>query len=126
MKPAAFSYERPHSVTEAVAILSSAPGAKILAGGQTLGPMLNLRFAQPAALVDITRIPELVRVEEESGALTIGACITHAAIEDSRIPDATNGFLPSVAGGIAYRARQFGNSRRCRRSWSRIERTWSW
>ena len=104
MKPAAFSYERPHSVAEAVAILSSAPGAKILAGGQTLGPMLNLRLAQPAALVDITRIPELVRVEEESGALTIGACITHAAIEDNHIPDATNGFLPSVARGIAYRA----------------------
>ena len=104
MKPAAFSYERPRSVAEVVALLASSPGAKILAGGQTLGPMLNLRLAQPSALVDITRIPELVRVEERRDALVIGACVTHAAIEDRRLADVTNGFLCTVARGIAYRA----------------------
>ena len=50
-------------VAEALAMLAATPGAKVLAGGQTLGPMLNLRLAQPALLVDITRIPELAHVD---------------------------------------------------------------
>ena len=76
----------------------------MLAGGQTLGPMLNLRLAQPALLVDITRIPELAAVHEDGDAVTIGATVTHAAIEDGRVPDPTGGFLARVARGIAYRA----------------------
>jgi CO/xanthine dehydrogenase FAD-binding subunit len=64
MKPAAFEYVRPRAVAEAVRALAAAPDAKVLAGGQTLGPMLNLRLAQPGLLVDITRIPELAIVEE--------------------------------------------------------------
>ena len=80
------------------------PDAKVLAGGQTLGPMLNLRLAQPALLVDITRIPELAAVSEDADAVTIGATVTHAAIEDGRVPDPTGGFLARVARGIAYRA----------------------
>ena len=104
MKPAAFDYVRPATVTEALSVLRSAPGAKVLAGGQTLGPMLNLRLAQPPVLVDITRIPELAAVSEEPDAVTIGATVTHAAIEDGRIPDPTGGFLARVARGIAYRA----------------------
>jgi carbon-monoxide dehydrogenase medium subunit len=66
--------------------------------------MLNLRLAQPALLVDITRIPELAAVDEEGDAVTIGAIVTHAAIEDGRVPDPTGGFLAKVARGIAYRA----------------------
>jgi carbon-monoxide dehydrogenase medium subunit len=104
MKPAAFDYVRPSTIAEALSILGSMPAAKVLAGGQTLGPMLNLRLAQPAVLVDITRIPELAAVAEEKDAVTIGAIVTHAAVEDSRIPDPTGGFLSRVAGGIAYRA----------------------
>ena len=77
---------------------------KILAGGQSLGPMLNLRLAQPDLLVDITRIPELKRVEETDDSLSIGACVTHADIEDGRVPDVTGGALRDVARGIAYRA----------------------
>ncbi len=80
------------------------PDAKVLAGGQTLGPMLNLRLAQPAVLVDIGRIPELAAVTEDRDAITIGATVTHAAIEDGRISDPTGGFLAQVARGIAYRA----------------------
>lgn len=76
----------------------------MLAGGQTLGPMLNLRLAQPTLLVDITRIPELVRVEETADAVTLGACITHGSIEDSRVPDPDGRTLARVARGIAYRA----------------------
>jgi carbon-monoxide dehydrogenase medium subunit len=103
MKPAAFDYVRPSTVAEALGALRT-PGAKVLAGGQTLGPMLNLRLAQPALLVDITRIPELAAVIEDEHAVTIGAIVTHAAVEDGRVPDPTGGFLARVARGIAYRA----------------------
>ncbi len=104
MKPVAFEYERPRTIAEAVQLLSGNPDAKILAGGQTLGPMLNLRLVQPALIIDVTRIPELTRIEEDASAVTLGACVTHAAIEDKRITDPSNGFLAKVARGIAYRA----------------------
>ncbi len=105
MKPTAFDYERPASLNQAVALLASEAGTvKCLAGGQSLGPMLNLRLVQPDLLVDITRIPELTRVEHEDDWLVLGACTTHAAIEDGRVPDVTGGVLPAVARGIAYRA----------------------
>ena len=104
MKPAPFEYARPQTVGEAVRLLAATPDAKVLAGGQTLGPMLNLRLAQPAVLVDIGRIPELAAVTEDRDAITIGATVTHAAIEDGRISDPTGGFLAQVARGIAYRA----------------------
>lgn len=104
MKPVAFDYARPASVAEALQMLGRAPDAKVLAGGQTLGPMLNLRLAQPGLLVDITRIPELAAVTQDADAITIGATVTHAAIEDGRVSDPTGGFLARVARGIAYRA----------------------
>lgn len=107
MKPAAFDYVRPRDVGEAVRALAGNPGAKVLAGGQTLGPMLNLRLAQPALLVDITRIAELATVRNEQGGVTIGAIVTHAAIEDGLAPalsGAAGVFLRRVARGIAYRA----------------------
>jgi aerobic carbon-monoxide dehydrogenase medium subunit len=104
MKPVAFDYARPASVAEAVRMLAAEPSAKVLAGGQTLGPMLNLRLAQPALLVDITRIPELAAVSEDADAVSIGATVTHAAVEDGRVADPTGGFLRQVARGIAYRA----------------------
>ncbi len=104
MKPAPFAYERPASVREAAQILAQVPGAKVLAGGQTLGPMLNLRLAQPEMIVDIARIAELAVVSEDAGAISIGATVTHAAIEDGRVSDPAGGFLRKVAKGIAYRA----------------------
>jgi len=104
MKPVAFDYARPASVAQVLDLLAAEPHAKVLAGGQTLGPMLNLRLAQPALLVDITRIPGLAAVTEDADAVTIGATVTHAAIEDGRVPDPTGGFLRRVAHGIAYRA----------------------
>lgn len=104
MKPVPFAYARPSSVGEATELLAAEPNAKILAGNQTLGPMLNLRLVQPELLVDITRIPELAAVSDEDDTLAIGACVTHAAIEDGRIDDPAGGFLRRVAAGIAYRA----------------------
>ena len=61
---------------------AATPSSRALAGGQSLGPMLNLRLAQPDLLVDLTAIDELQRVEESADALIVGACITHADIED--------------------------------------------
>ncbi len=104
MKPVAFEYTRAASVAEAVRMLRDNPEAKVLAGGQTLGPMLNLRLAQPALLVDITRMAELAAVTEHADGVSIGAIVTHAAIEDGHVPDPTGGFLARVARGIAYRA----------------------
>jgi len=104
MKPVAFDYVRPSTVNEAVGLLCDHADAKILAGGQTLGPMLNLRLAQPALLIDITRIAELAAVTEDADAITIGTTVTHAAIEDGRTPASTHGFLREVARGIGYRA----------------------
>ena len=105
MKPSRFDYERPADLAGAIALNRREDLAvKILAGGQSLGPMLNLRLAQPDMLVDITGIPELKRVEVSDDGIIVGACVTHADFEDERVPDVTGGALPRVARGIAYRA----------------------
>lgn len=105
MKAASFTYERPHDVTAALALLADAKdGARIMAGGQSLGPMLNLRLVQPPLIVDIAGLTDLRSVERDGDDLLIGACVTHADIEDGRIPDVTHGVLRRIARGIAYRA----------------------
>jgi carbon-monoxide dehydrogenase medium subunit len=89
----------------ALAILGEADtSAKIIAGGQSLGPMLNLRLVEPELIVDITGLAELKHVERRGDELVLGACVTHADIEDRRIPDVTRGAMQGVAGNIAYRA----------------------
>jgi carbon-monoxide dehydrogenase medium subunit len=105
MKPARFAMERPRDLAAALAMIADADGmTKIIAGGQSLGPMLNLRLVEPDRVVDISGVPELRRIEREDGALVIGACVTHADIEDGRVPDVANGMMARVAAGIAYRA----------------------
>ncbi len=105
MKPAPFDFARAASLDEAVSLLASAAGeARPLAGGQSLGPMLNLRVARPALLVDISRIEALKAVSEDADGITIGASVTHAAIEDGEIAELTNGLMRHAAAGIAYRA----------------------
>ena len=76
----------------------------MLAGGQSLGPMLNLRLAQPRLLVQVDRLPELAGVAADDDAVTIGACVTHAAIADGLVPDIGGNVLARVADNIAYRA----------------------
>jgi carbon-monoxide dehydrogenase medium subunit len=105
MKPAAFEVIRAGSVAEISRLLVEAEGsAKPVAGAQSLGPMLNLRLSQPRFLVDVTGIAEMTRVEETETAVTLGACITTASIEDGRIPSRGLQMLPKIAAGIAYRA----------------------
>jgi aerobic carbon-monoxide dehydrogenase medium subunit len=105
MKPTNFAFARAASLGEATAILREANGAaKAVAGGQSLGPMLNLRLVQPTILVDITAIPELTRVEEDADGITVGACVTSADIEDERVRLEELSILKVVAAGVAYRA----------------------
>lgn len=105
MKPAAFGYERPRDLQAALAMLSQAEAsARIIAGGQSLGPMLNLRLVEPELIVDITGLAELKQAERCGDELVIGACVTHADVEDERIPNVTRGAMQRVAGNIAYRA----------------------
>jgi len=105
MKPAPFALERPRDVAAALALLASAGGnAKVMAGGQSLMPMLNLRLAEPTLIVDISGIAELRAVTRDAGSIVFGACVTHADIEDGRAPDVGAGVMAQVAGGIAYRA----------------------
>ncbi|MGB3273520.1 MAG: FAD binding domain-containing protein [Xanthobacteraceae bacterium] len=105
MKPVNFDYARPTDVGAVLALLDDQSRAvKLMAGSQSLGPMLNMRLVQPDLIVDLTGVTELRRVEETADDLVLGACITHADIEDRRVPDVTRGALPTVAGGIAYRA----------------------
>ena len=105
MKPVAFDYERPADLASAAALARREDTmVKFIAGGQSLGPMLNLRLVQPDLLVDLTGLAELKRVEVTAEALIVGACVTHADIEDGRVPEIGGGVLRALAAGIAYRA----------------------
>jgi carbon-monoxide dehydrogenase medium subunit len=105
MKPAPFSYLRPDTLAAVTDALQ--PGetlTKIIAGGQSLVPMLNLRLAPADRLVDIRGLPALKQVEERPDSILYGALLTHAAFEDRTVPDASNGLMPRMAGGIAFRS----------------------
>jgi len=104
MKPAEFSYTRAASLEDALGSVAGSTAGRVIAGGQSLGPMLNLRLAEPKQLFDVSRLAELRQAKMEGDVLAIGACVTHAQIEDGEIPDVTHGLMPFVARGIAYRA----------------------
>jgi carbon-monoxide dehydrogenase medium subunit len=103
VKPAPFAYYRARSVDEAVALLSSlGEDAKVIAGGQSLVPMMNLRLARPTALVDILAIPGLSYIHQDAASLRIGALTTHRAIE--RQSGLADGFalLPTAACWVGH------------------------
>lgn len=78
MIPAAFDYVRPNSIAEAAqAIADAGEDAKVLAGGQSLIPVLRMRLAYPSTLVDLGRVPEMVGVRDDGEAIVIGAMTTH-------------------------------------------------
>ena len=86
MIPPAFDYHAPHTVAEAIALLSSiGDEAKLLAGGHSLLPMMKLRFAQPGVLIDINRIPELRGISEQGGLIRIGAMTSESELIDSAL-----------------------------------------
>jgi carbon-monoxide dehydrogenase medium subunit len=105
MKPAPFTYHRATSIDDAISHLKGGDAiVRPLAGGQSLVPMLNLRLAPADKLVDLTRINALRQTEERADCILYGALVTHAAFEDRRVPDASNGLMPFVGSQIAYRA----------------------
>jgi len=86
MKPAKFDYHAPASVEEALALLQRYGGdAKVLAGGQSLMPLLNFRLSRPAALVDLNRIASLAYVSEHDGQVRLGAMTRQRTIEFSPV-----------------------------------------
>jgi aerobic carbon-monoxide dehydrogenase medium subunit len=83
MYPPNIDYYRANSVTEAVSLLGQHSGAKVLAGGHSLIPLMNLRLANPGVLIDIGRIDALKGISGGNGAVRIGSLTTHAAIAAS-------------------------------------------
>lgn len=105
MKPAAFEYHRVFSAQEAVELLSElGDEAKILAGGQSLAPMMNFRLARPSALIDINRVSDLDYVRRDGDTLAIGALTRHRTVEIATSPDFLDGFavLPRAAHHIGH------------------------
>lgn len=91
MKPAKFDYHSPTTLEAAVALLHDYKGdARLLAGGQSLLPLMNFRLITPAALVDLNRIPDIAYIRADDGILHIGAMTRHRALE----------FSPIVAGRL--------------------------
>jgi carbon-monoxide dehydrogenase medium subunit len=101
MLPARFEFHRPSSLDEALGLLSSLEDAKVLAGGQSLIPVMKLRFATPSHLVDVNALPDLDRVEESGGTLRIGALVRHNQMVGSELVAAKHPLLASTAPQIA-------------------------
>jgi carbon-monoxide dehydrogenase medium subunit len=103
MKPAPFTHDCPGTLAEAAKGLD-ADNAKVIAGGQSLGPMLNLRLARPSTLVGLAHLDELRSIRLDGDTLIIGAGVTHARIEDGDSNVPLPSMLRHVARNIAYRA----------------------
>lgn len=101
MIPPGFDYHAPRSVAEAIGLLGSLPDAKLLAGGHSLLPMMKLRFAQPANLIDLNRIAELRGICEDGNAVVIGAMTVENDLIASPLLQAKVPLLPEAARQIA-------------------------
>src|SRR5256885_16847135 len=105
MKPPAFRYHRPATVGDALAVLAEVGAdGKVLAGGQSLVPVLNMRLAAPGHLVDINRLTELAYVRCEPGAVRVGALARHAAVERDAAAHAVLPLLRQATRHVAHPA----------------------
>jgi carbon-monoxide dehydrogenase medium subunit len=100
MIPAPFEYQRVESVDDAIKFLTDNPDAKILAGGHSLLPLMRLRLARPAMLVDISRIQDLNSIKEEDGHVAIGALTRHHDVANSEALQQLCPILPFTASKI--------------------------
>jgi CO/xanthine dehydrogenase FAD-binding subunit len=103
MKPPRFEYHAPRSVEEACALLASLEDAKVLAGGQSLVPLLNFRLARPAHLIDINRIANLDRIYERDGGVAVQALARQSGVEDSELASRVCPLLPAAVKLVAHR-----------------------
>lgn len=102
MKPAPFAYVRPASLEEALSALAERPGAKVLAGGQSLVPLLSMRLAAPSTLVDINAIPDLDHVRCEADGVRVGALARHATVLASEPARETQPLLALALSHVAH------------------------
>lgn len=109
MFPAKFDYHRAESLDHALSLLGENAGAKVLAGGHSLLPMMKLRLAQPQTLVDVSRVAELRGITETGSGLRIGALTTHAELASSEAVRTRCSLLAEAAGKIGDpQVRNFG------------------
>src|SRR5688572_2349532 len=102
MYPARFDYEAPETLDGALAALAEhGEDARVLAGGQSLIPMMKLRFATPTALVDVNRVPGLDYIESDDGQLRLGALVRHNTIARSNLVKERNHVMAAAAPWIA-------------------------
>jgi carbon-monoxide dehydrogenase medium subunit len=105
VKAAAFNYQRVHSIQEALALLANhGDNAKLIAGGQSLLPSLNMRLSNPEILIDLQGVAELKGITFEGGVVRIGAMTTHTEIQNSSIIQEQLPLLTEVVPHIAHRA----------------------
>lgn len=104
MKPAPFVYRRPTTLDEAVALLRTGGDAKLIAGGQSLVPLMSFRLARPALLVDLNAVPGLAYLREEDGALAIGAMTRQADVEASPLARARQPLLVAAVRHVGHAA----------------------
>jgi carbon-monoxide dehydrogenase medium subunit len=103
VKPPPFQYHAPTSVEDACALLGSLEDAKVLAGGQSLVPLLNFRLARPAHLVDINRIARLDAIYERDGGVAVQALARQAGVEDSELVARVCPLLTAAVRLVAHR-----------------------
>ncbi|HEV2030304.1 MAG TPA: FAD binding domain-containing protein [Candidatus Dormibacteraeota bacterium] len=103
MKPPPFEYRAPTTIEEACALLASLEDAKVLAGGQSLVPLLNFRLARPAHIVDINRISGLDGIYERDHGVAVQALARQAAVEDSEIVARLCPLLSAAVRLVAHR-----------------------
>src|SRR5207247_11226467 len=104
MKPAPFQYVRASSIDDALAGLAGhGDDAKVLAGGQSLIALMNLRLVKPAVLVDINRLSDIAYIREENGTVAIGALTRQSAVESSGVLARQSPLLAEASRCVAHR-----------------------
>jgi carbon-monoxide dehydrogenase medium subunit len=103
MKPPPFSYHDPRTVEDAVGLLARLENAKVLAGGQSLMPMLNMRYVLPDHVIDLNRIPALSYLREESGALVTGSMTRQRDLEFSDVVKARHPLMHEAILNVGHR-----------------------
>ncbi|MBD3925313.1 FAD binding domain-containing protein [Nocardioides cavernae] len=102
MKPAPFAYLRPATLEEALAALAGEQGAKVLAGGQSLVPLLNMRLAAPSMLIDINALPDLGHVRVAEDGVRVGALARHAEVLGSAEAEQAQPLLAMALRHVAH------------------------
>lgn len=103
MKPPLFAYHAPRSVEEAVELLASHDGSRVLAGGQSLMQMMKFRTVKPSALVDINRIPELEAIDRTDGGISLGAIVRQQRLVEDPVLAEDWPLLTQAARYVGYR-----------------------